>query len=276
MIFGATRSGQTSLTDVDSVPPPDRSTRQRRVVPNWLFVVLSLGLGLLGWQWLVTARQIPPFILPPPGRVAARFVTALADGTWWLHTSTTLVESALGFALGFLVASGLGYLLAHQPWLEHLLSPYIAASQALPVIAIAPILLLWLGFGLLPKVVVAAIVVFFPMLINTIGGLRRIDPALREVAQVYGANRWQTFRYVELPLALPTILGGTRIGFTLAVTGATVAEFMGADRGLGLLLNISRGLFDTPLLFVALITLAAIAMVAYGSVVLLERLLVRW
>ncbi len=250
-----------------------RATRRSRAL-GWLTVPLSLALGLVGWQWLVIARDIPPFILPPPARVAARFVAAVADGTWWAHTSVTLAESLLGFALGFVVASTLGYLLAHLPLLERLVSPYIAASQALPVVAIAPILLLWLGFGLLPKVVVAAIVVFFPMLINTIGGLRRIDPALREVAQVYGANRWQLFRYVELPLALPTILGGTRIGFTLAVTGATVAEFMGADRGLGLLLNVSRGLFDTALLFVALLTLVTIAILAYGLVALAERLLV--
>ncbi len=253
-----------------------RGSQYRSEALGWLVVPLSLILGLIGWQWLVTARDIPVFILPPPGRVATRFVAAVADGTWWANTSVTLVESLLGFALGFVVASILGYLLAHLPLLERLVSPYIAASQALPVVAIAPILLLWLGFGLLPKVIVAAIVVFFPMLINTIGGLRRIDPALREVAQVYGANRWQTFRYVEVPLALPTILGGTRIGFTLAVTGATIAEFMGADRGLGLLLNVSKGLFDTPLLFVALLTLVGIAMLAYGLVALLERVVVRW
>ncbi|HEY8596787.1 MAG TPA: ABC transporter permease [Thermomicrobiales bacterium] len=255
-----------------------RSSRahQRSAALGWLLVPLSLLLGLLGWQWLVTARNIPAFILPPPGRVATRFLSALADGTWWANTSVTLIESLLGFALGFAVATVLGYLLAHLPLLERLVSPYIAASQALPIVAIAPILLLWLGFGLLPKVIVAAIVVFFPMLINTIGGLRRIDPSLREVALVYGASRWQMFRYVEVPLALPTILGGTRIGFTLAVTGATVAEFMGADRGLGLLLNVSKGLFDTPLLFVALLTLVTIAMLAYGLVALLERLIVRW
>ncbi len=193
---------------------------RRSAALGWLLVPLSLLLGLLGWQWLVTARNIPVFILPPPGRVATRFLSALADGTWWANTSVTLVESLLGFALGFAVATVLGYLLAHLPLLERLVSPYIAASQALPIVAIAPILLLWLGFGLLPKVIVAAIVVFFPMLINTIGGLRRIDPSLREVALVYGASRWQMFRYVEVPLALPTILGGTRIGFTLAVTGA--------------------------------------------------------
>lgn len=257
-----------------AAPPPRR--RASAGAANWLIVPLSLALGVLGWQWLVMARDIPLFILPPPGRVATRFAAALADGTWWANTSATLSESLLGFALGFAVATALGYVLAHSPLLERLAAPYIAASQALPVVAIAPILMLWLGFGLLPKVVVAALVVFFPMLINTIGGLRRIDPSLREVAQVYGANRWQTFRYVEVPLALPTILSGTKIGFTLAVTGATVAEFMGADRGLGLLLNVSKGLFDTPLLFVALVTLIAMAGVAYGTVAALERLLVRW
>ena len=254
----------------------ERRARRSARALNWLLVPLSLLLGLLGWQWLVAARDIPPFILPPPTRVAERFASAFADGTWWTNTSTTLLESLLGFTLGFVVATVLGYVLAHVPVIERLVSPYIAASQALPVVAIAPLLLLWLGFGLLPKVVVAALVVFFPMLINTIGGLRRIDPALREVAQVYGANRWQTFSHVEVPLALPTILGGTKIGFTLAVTGATVAEFMGADRGLGLLLNVSKGLFDTPLLFVALLTLVAIAMLAYGLVATLERVLVRW
>jgi NitT/TauT family transport system permease protein len=254
----------------------ERRARRSSLALNWLLVPLSLLLGLLGWQWLVAARDIPPFILPPPTRVAERFASAFADGTWWTNTSTTLMESLLGFALGFAVATVLGYVLAHAPVIERLVSPYIAASQALPVVAIAPLLLLWLGFGLLPKVIVAALVVFFPMLINTIGGLRRIDPALREVAQVYGANRWQTFGYVEAPLALPTILSGTKIGFTLAVTGATVAEFMGADRGLGVLLNVSKGMFDTPLLFVALLTLIAIAMLAYGLVAALERLLVQW
>lgn len=264
----------TARAEESSAPYSWRRTSAGTV--NWLIVPLSIVLGGMGWQWLVTARDIPPFILPPPGRVAMRFAAALADGTWWSNTSATLVESLLGFALGFAIATVLGYVLAHSPLLERLAAPYIAASQALPVVAIAPILMLWLGFGLLPKVVVAALVVFFPMLINTIGGLRRIDPSLREVAQVYGANRWQAFRYVEVPLALPTILSGTKIGFTLAVTGATVAEFMGADRGLGLLLNVSKGLFDTPLLFVALVTLVAMAGVAYGTVAVLERLLVRW
>ncbi|HET8626753.1 MAG TPA: ABC transporter permease [Thermomicrobiales bacterium] len=263
--------------------PPDRRPRQGddgtgRPGPRLelLWVPLSLLAGLLLWQMVVALGHYPAFILPGPGRVAARFVAAVRDGTWWWHTQVTLVESLLGFALGFAVATPLGYVLAHRPFLERLAAPYIAASQALPVIAIAPLLLLWLGFGLLPKVLVAALVVFFPILVNTVTGLRGIDPSLREVALVYGASRWQTVRLVELPLALPTLLSGVKIGFTLAVTGATVAEFIGASRGLGLLLNISKGLFDTPLLFVALVTLIAMAIVAYGFVSLLERLLIRW
>ena len=256
-----------------AVSSPQRSLRHL-ATPLW--GALSIVAGLVIWKLVVVAGDYPPFVLPAPERVAARFAAALADGTWWGHTQVTLVESLLGFGLGFAVATALGYGLVQAPVLERLLAPYIAASQALPVIAIAPLLLLWFGFGLLPKVLVAALVVFFPILVNTVAGLRGIDPALREMALISGANRAQLLVLVELPLSLPTLLSGVKIGFTLAVTGATVAEFMGADRGLGLLLNVSKGLFDTPLLFVALVTLVGMAMVAYGAVSLLERLLVRW
>jgi NitT/TauT family transport system permease protein len=256
------------------------SKRKGGRLRRWLerfAVPLSLLLGVLAWKWLVVARNIPAFILPPPERVATRFVSAVADGTWWTSTRVTLVESLLGFALGFVVANLLGYLLAHIPLLARMIGPYIPASQALPIVAIAPLLILWLGYGLASKVAAAALLVFFPMLINTVSGLRRIDPSLREVALVYGANRWQILRHVEVPLAMPTILSGVKISFTLAVTGATVAEFMGADRGLGVLLNVaSRGLFDTALVFVALLTLVALAMLAYGLVTVLERVLIRW
>ena len=255
-----------------------RATRSRRLtaVASTLSGPVAILAGLVVWKLVVVAGDYPQFVLPAPERVAARFATAVADGTWWGHTRTTLVESLLGFGLGFALATVLGYALAQAPFLERLLAPYIAASQALPVIAIAPLLLLWFGFGLLPKVLVAALVVFFPILVNTVTGLRGIDQSLREMALISGASRAQLLVLVELPLSLPTLLGGVKVGFTLAITGATVAEFMGADRGLGLLLNVSKGLFDTPLLFVALVTLVALAMLAYGTVSLLERLLVRW
>lgn len=271
----AGRSRPAARTAAATPIPARRGLRLRHAL-ELLAVPCSLALGILGWKWLVVARDIPAFILPPPERVAARFASAVADGTWWSETRVTLGESLLGFALALVVASVLGYLLAHIPLLERLIGPYIPASQALPIIAIAPLLILWLGYGQAPKVAAAALMVFFPMLINIISGLRRIEPSLREVAQVYGANRWQTLRHVEVPLAMPTILSGVKISFTLAITGATVAEFMGADHGLGVLLNVSRGLFDTALLFVALITLVVLAMLAYGLVTVLERVLIRW
>ena len=255
-----------------------RASRSRHLaaVASVLSGPVAILAGIVLWKLVVVAGDYPQYVLPAPERVAARFAAAVADGTWWGHTRTTLVESVLGFGLGFALATTLGYALAQAPFLERLLAPYIAASQALPVIAIAPLLLLWFGFGLLPKVLVAALVVFFPILVNTVAGLRGIDPSLREMALISGASRAQLLALVELPLSLPTLLSGVKIGFTLAITGATVAEFMGADRGLGLLLNVSKGLFDTPLLFVALVTLVGMAMLAYGTVSLLERLLVRW
>lgn len=250
--------------------------KQRRPNLGTLTVPLSLLVGTLLWKLLVVWRDYPAFVLPAPERVWARFLVALRDGTWWWHTQITLVESLAGFALGFLVATTVGYLVAQSPALERAASPYIAAGPALPIVGIAPLVLLWFGFGLFPKVLIAALIAFFPILVNTVTGLRRIDPALRDVALVYGASRWQRFAMVEAPLALPTLLGGVKIGFTLSVTGATVAEFIGADRGLGVLLNISKGLFDTPLLFVAIVTLVGMAMLAYGAVTALERALVRW
>ncbi len=251
-------------------------SRYLAAVASMLTGPVAILAGLILWKLVVVAGEYPQYVLPAPERVAARFARAIADGTWWGHTQVTLLESLLGFGLGFALATTLGYALAQAPYLERLLAPYIAASQALPVIAIAPLLLLWFGFGLLPKVLVAALVVFFPILVNTVTGLRGIDPSLREMALISGASRVQLLALVELPLSLPTLLSGVKVGFTLAITGATVAEFMGADRGLGLLLNVSKGLFDTPLLFVALVTLVGMAMLAYGTVSLLERLLVRW
>ncbi len=232
---------------------------------------MSLALALLLWAAVVRLGQYPEYLVPSPVRVAERFVTAIGDGTWWRHTRVTLLESLLGFGLGFGVAVPLGWALARSRPLERALSPYLAASQSMPVIAIAPLVVLWFGYGLFPKVLICALVVFFPILVNTLVGIRNVPRDLLEVAQVFGANRWQMLRLVELPLALPVLLGGVRLGLTLSITGAVVAEFIGADVGLGALLNISRGMFDTPLTFVALVTLMAIASLLYGAATALDN-----
>ncbi len=247
---------------------------RRRVAhsfPRWVWPPVSLALALLLWAAVVRLGQYPEYLLPSPARVAERFVTAISDGTWWRHTRVTLLESLLGFGLGFGVAVPLGWALARSRPLERALSPYLAASQSMPVIAIAPLVVLWFGYGLFPKVLICVLVVFFPILVNTLVGIRNVPRDLMEVAQVFGANRWQMLRLVELPLALPVLLGGVRLGLTLSITGAVVAEFIGADVGLGALLNISRGMFDTPLTFVALVTLMAIASLLYAAATALDN-----
>ena len=159
---------------------------------------------------------------------------------------------------------------------ERIFAPYIVASQSVPVVAIAPLLVIWFGPGLRSKVLICALIVFFPVLINTIVGLRSVPDELRDLMRSLQATSWQTFQYLEVPSSLPVFLGGVRIGATLAVIGAVVGEFVGADRGLGFLINIGRGQYDTALVFVAIFTLVAMALALYGLVVLVETRLLSW
>jgi NitT/TauT family transport system permease protein len=228
------------------------------------------------WQLLVTVGSYPTFILPAPAIVFRKFVAVLADGTLLHHTWATVREVLLGLALGLSVATCLGYVFAKSKPLERLLSPYIVASQSMPIVALAPLLVIWFGFGTLSKVIVCALTVFFPVLVNTIVGLRSVDENLVDLMRSYQATRRQMFAMLEIPAALPVLLGGLKIGVTLSVIGAVVGEFVAADEGLGFLVNLSRGLFDTPMMFVALFVLAIIALSLYGCVVLLENRLLSW
>ncbi len=239
-----------------------------------LFIAILIFLGL--WELVVYLGSYPSFILPPPQEVLRKSLVVIRDGTLWHHTRSTLLEVFLGLALGLSVATVLGYLLAKSQPLERLISPYIVASQAIPVVALAPLLVIWFGFGLLSKVVVCALIVFFPVLVNTIVGLRSVERELVDLLRSLEANRWQMLTMLEAPAALPVLLGGLKIGVTLSVVGAVVGEFVAADEGLGFLINLSRGLFDTPLMFVALFTLVIIALALYGSVVALESALLSW
>jgi NitT/TauT family transport system permease protein len=240
------------------------------------FLLISLFVALLVWWALTTWMKLPAFLLPGPGDVAARFGRALNDGSLARHTAATLSEVLIGLATGVLTATVLGYILAKSRPLERLLTPYVVASQAIPVVAIAPLLVIWFGPGLFSKVLICALIVFFPVLINTVVGMRSVPFQLRELMRSLHATRWQTFLKLEVPAALPVFLGGLRIGATLAVIGAVVGEFVGADRGLGFLVNAGRGVYDTALVFVAVFTLIGMALALYGGVVLLEMWLLRW
>jgi NitT/TauT family transport system permease protein len=237
-------------------------------------VVLALFVGL--WQIVIWLGRYPAFILPSPADVTAAFGRALADGTLWRHAQVTLSEVFSGLAIGLVTATALGYTLAKSPRMERLLAPYLVASQSVPVVAIAPLLIIWFGSGRLSKVLVCALIVFFPVLVNTIVGIRSVGENLHDLMRSLGASRWQTFRMLEVPAALPVLLGGLKIGVTLATVGAVVGEFVGADQGLGFLINQARGLFNTPLVFVAILALIVIAVTLYAAVLLLEVRLLRW
>ncbi len=250
--------------------------RNRMLLGRLLLAPLTLALFLLAWEGLVRWQAYPIFILPRPIHVWAKFQLMLADGSFWFHSSTTLLEILLGLALGLIVATSLGYFLAKSPTLDQLLSPYIVALQSFPIIALAPLLVIWIQHGESRTILVAALTLFFPALVNTVVGLRSVEPELVALMRSLRASRWAVFTKLEIPSALPVLFGGLKVGVTLAVIGAVIGEFVGANRGLGFLINLSRGLLDTPLLFVSLFTLVIIALGLYSLVSLLEYRLLAW
>lgn len=249
-----------------------RSIRARQI----LLLPISLAAALALWQAAIWINDYPAFILPPPARVWERLLAVLADGLLLRHTAVTLGEALGGLAVGLCTAAVLGYLLAQSRTIERLLAPYIVASQSVPVVAIAPLLVIWFGSGIASKVLICALIVFFPVLINVVVGVRAVEPDLRDMMRTLRANRWQTFTQLELPSAMPMLLGGLKIGATLSVIGAVVGEFVGANSGLGFLITAARGQFDTALVFVAVLALVLMAMTMYGVVALLEKYLLAW
>jgi NitT/TauT family transport system permease protein len=241
----------------------------------WLSVGVAFAVFVLAWKVVVVASNLPPYILPSPETVAIRFVGAVRDGTIEPHLRTTLVEVLFGFSVGVSLALVAGYALARSALVERLLSPYLVAAQAVPILALAPLLVLWFGNGLLSKVVICALIVFFPVAIATMVGIRSVDARLLELGRSLRATRRQVLLTLEIPAALPNILGGMRVGVTLAVVGALVGEWAGANQGLGVLINLARGsLFDIPLMFATLLTVALLGIVLYLAVVAVEHRLV--
>jgi NitT/TauT family transport system permease protein len=236
----------------------------------------SLGAALLVW-WLVSRfAGLPAFILPAPEQVAVRFWKALMDGSLIVHTAATLAEVLLGLLAGTAAAVMLGYAIAKSRLFEQLVSPYLVATQAIPVVAIAPLLVIWFGPGIFSKVLICALIVFFPVLVNTVVGVRAVPRPFHDLMHSLHATRVQILRMLEVPASLPVLLGGLRIGATLSVIGAVVGELVGSNRGLGFLVNVGRGQYDTALVFVAVFTLIALALALYGLVSFLERKLLIW
>jgi NitT/TauT family transport system permease protein len=270
------------MDGLDAIKNGTRSAstgRSRRLATGRLrrwAIPISLAAGVAVWHLVALWSGLPRIFLPSPADVWGRLILGLTDGSLLRHTWVTLYEVLAGLALGMSVASLLGYVLARSPTAERFLAPYIVASQSIPVVAIAPLLVIWFGPGTLSKVLISALIVFFPILVNTVVGLRSVPQDLRDLMRSLRATRRQMFLKLEMPAALPVIFGGLKVGATLSVVGAVVGEFVGADRGLGFLINVGRGLYDTTLVFVSVFLLIGMAVTLYAIVAYFESHLLRW
>lgn len=244
---------------------------------GWHFVPFVAPLMvLLVWQLMVTAGVYPTFILPAPFQVGEKFLEVLNDGRLLHHTRTTLEEVLLGLLWGAGAGVLVGYLIAKFPMLETVLSPLIVLLQSTPIVAYAPLLIVWFGSGTMSKVVTCALIVFFPMLMNTVVGIRQVPKSLRALMVSLNATPFQTLRKLEIPFALPVLLTGLKTSATLAVIGAVVGEFISAKAGLGFMVMQARNQYDTALVFVGVMSMTTMALSLYGMVSLLEWRFLAW
>jgi NitT/TauT family transport system permease protein len=265
----------TSVDDLRGAADAARTARRRRrhreraVLTGGRIAVLAVAL----LAWHLGSKATSALILPGPISVLQQLVRSwpFIQQNLWI----TLVEIVVGFVLGSAIGIVVGTLIAHSRLMDGILRPYIATSQAVPKAALAPLFVLWLGFGIGPKVTIAALISFFPLLENTIVGLRRVDPDALKLFASLGASRWQVFTRLRLPNGLPYILTGLRVGVVFATVGAVIAEFVTANRGLGALIMVAQGNFDTRLMFAVIIVLTLLGVVLYEIVHMFERWVLR-
>jgi NitT/TauT family transport system permease protein len=243
------------------------------VAMSWRPLIVLLVV-FAGWWFVAWRELVPAYLIPSPGAV---WDTLVEDRAMLLeHTWVTTLETILGFLIAAVIGVATAVLLVYSRTAERSLYPLILFAQVIPKIAIAPILVVWFGFGLTPKIILAVLIAFFPVVVSAVAGLRSVDPELLELSATMGGSRWKTFRKIRFPGALPQLMSGLKVAVTLAVVGAVVGEFVGADRGLGYVLLLASGNLDAPLLFADLILMSLIGVVLFAAVELAEYLLIPW
>ncbi len=251
-----------------------RDVPRRRRVPahgDWIWSAVLFCIFIVGWETIVRARGIPPLVLPAPSAVWASLSEHLRSGMLLVHVGVTLSEIGAGFVVGGMMGAGAGIVIALAPRVRRIVDPYLIATQTMPKLALAPIFVMWFGFGLLPKVLITALIAFFPLFENTVTGLNEVDAEALELFQALRASRWQTLWLLRLPNAVPYLMAGLRVALVLSIVGAVVAEYVGANRGLGALIISSQGVMDTPLMFAVFVVLIMLGVALYQSFGALER-----
>jgi NitT/TauT family transport system permease protein len=248
--------------------------RGRSVIEElWRPLVLLVALGVV-W-WLITKFElVQPYLVPSPGKTWSTLVDNAAY--LWDNTLVTLWETLAGFALSAILGVLAAVVMVYSVTVERTLYPLLLFAQVIPKIAIAPLFVVWMGFGPGPKIVVAVLMAFFPVVISSVAGLRSVDPEMLELVSTMGSKPLQTFRKIRFPAALPHIFSGLKVAVTLAVTGAVVGEFVGSNEGLGYVILQANGNLDTPMLFAGLIIMSAVGVLLFAMTEVAERLLLPW
>ena len=241
---------------------------------SWLWPALVVAGVFAAWEGAVSVFEVPAWKLPAPLAIGAELVESRS--LFLRHTWTTLQEVLVGFGVALGAGVTLAGLIAYSRTLERAVYPFVIASQTIPIIVIAPLLLIWVGYGLTPKVIVVALIAFFPIVVNTVDGLRSVDPDMVNMMRSMGASRWQLFAKVQAPTSLPFLFSGTKVAVTLSVIGAVVGEWVGANAGLGYLTRISVPLFLTERSFGAVAVLAVLGVGLFLTVAVLERIMLPW
>lgn len=247
----------------------------RRSRPSGALTVIApivLALVLVGGWWLLCVlTDVQSWVLPSPGAVARRGTEMLSQAWMWQRIGVTAGEALLGCVAGAAVALPMSYAIYRSRVFQAAVEPFLGATQAIPAIALAPLLVLWIGYGLAPIVTLCALMVFFPILVSSVLGLRHLDQDVLEAAELDGASGWVMARSMEIPLAMPAILAGLRNGFTLSITGAVVGEMVMGGSGLGAVLTQQRFNLDTAGMFVTIGVLCVLAMTLYAAIHRIER-----
>jgi NitT/TauT family transport system permease protein len=264
--------------DVAAHPPLARQRRPFRLtrIPAWIGSLALLVLFLAGWEAYVRAFEVSKFLLPSPSEILQAWAEILGTASLWQHTWITAWETILGFVIAVIIGVGLGAVLGKVPWLEQVLNPFIVATQVVPKVALVPLFIVWFGFGMTSKVVIAAVLAFFPILVNTILGVKSVDRGHREVLLSLNASRWQSITQLEFPSALPYILTGMEMGVVLSIIGAVVGEYLGGSQGLGNLAVRQMNSYNTTALFAVIIHLSVLGFLFYATLVGCRRFAIPW